>query len=182
MNITDTKKDFTAVIDFLKNDIQGLRTGRATTAIVEDISVEAYGSRQPMKAVGTIQVADAKTVTIEPWDKGLFPAIEKGIRESSLGLNPVNDGRMIRLTLPELTSERRNELVKVLHQKSEHAKVSLRKVREDVRSKIAAAEKEKEIREDEKFKLQDELEKLVKQFNEEVEKVVANKEKEITTV
>lgn len=182
MNIGDYKKEFQAVVDFLKNDIQGLRTGRATTAIVEDISVEAYGSRQPMRAVGTIQVADAKTVTIEPWDKSLFPAIEKGIRESSLGLNPVNDGRMIRLTLPELTSERRNELVKVLHQKSEHAKVSLRKVREDVRAQIGNAEKEKSIREDEKFKLQDELEKLVKQFGEEVQKIIDTKEKDITTV
>lgn len=182
MNLNDHKKSFQAVVDFFKNDIQGLRTGRASTAIVEDISVEAYGSRQPVKAVGTIMVADAKTITIETWDKALLSAVEKGIRDSSLGLNPVNDGKLIRLILPELTTERRTELTKVLHQKLEHARVSVRKVREEVRELIAAAEKDKSISEDDKFRLQDELEKMVKTYNDEAQKIGDAKEKEINTV
>ncbi len=182
MNLSDFKKDFTNVIDFLKNDITQLRTGRATTALVEDISVEAYGTRQPLKAVGTIMVADAKTVTVEPWDKSLLSAIEKGIRDSSLGINPVNDGRLIRLTLPELTSERRNELVKVLHQKLENARISVRKVREEVREMISAEEKDKSITEDDKFSLQEELDKMVKGYNDEIGKVGESKEKEILSV
>lgn len=182
MNVNDFKKDFAQVVDFFKTDISQLRTGRASTAMVEDISVEAYGSRQPLKAVGTIMVADAKTLTVEPWDKGLLGAVEKGIRDSGLGVNPVNDGHLIRLSLPELTTERRAELVKVLHQKLEHAKISVRKVREEARELITAEEKDKSISEDDKYRLQEDLEKLVKSYNEEIEKVGEGKEKEITTV
>ena len=182
MQINQFKKDFEGAITFFKNDVAQLRTGRASTALVEDISVEAYGSRQPLKAVGTIMVADAKTITVEPWDKGLLQAVEKGIRDSGLGMNPVNDGRLIRLALPELTSERRAELVKVLHQKLEQGRISLRKIREDVRGLIAGEEKDKSISEDEKFRLQEDLEKMVKSFNEEIQKIGEDKEKEITTV
>ncbi len=182
MNITDFKPDFKAVIDFLKSDIAGLRTGRASTAMVENILVEAYGTKQPLKASASIIVSDAKTLTIDPWDKSLLGAVEKGIRESSLGINPMNDGRIIRLSLPELTSERRQELVKVLNQKLEQARISIRKVREEVRELIAAEEKDKAISEDDKFRLQDEVEKMVKEFNEEVKAVGDAKESEITTV
>jgi len=182
MDIQKYKKDFAGAVDFLKNDITQLRTGRAATALVEDISVEAYGSRQPLKAVGTIMVADAKTITVDPWDKSLLGAVEKGIRDSGLGINPVNDGKLIRLVLPELTSERRAELVKVLHQKLEHAKISIRQVREEARGAIVSAEKDKSITEDDRFSLQEELDKMVKHFNEEVEKIGAAKEKDITSV
>lgn len=182
MQLQEYKKEFIEVMDFLKGDLTQLRTGRASTAMVEDISVEAYGSHQPVKAVGTIMVLDPKTVTVEPWDKGLLAAVEKGIRDSGLGINPVNDGRLIRLSLPDLTSERRQELVKVLHQKLEHARISVRKVREEVREKIIAEEKAKSISEDEKFRLQEELEKMVKGYNEEVQKIGENKEAEIMTV
>lgn len=182
MNIQDYKSEFNGVIEFLKNDISQLRTGRASTAMVDSITVEAYGSRQPLKAVGTIMVADPKTITVEPWDKGLLSAVEKGIRDSSLGINPVNDGKLIRLSLPELTSERRQELIKILNQKLEAARISIRKIREDVREIILQEEKSKSISEDDKFRLQEELEKIVKDFNEEVRKVGEAKEKEITTV
>lgn len=182
MNINDFKKDFQQVVEFLKNDITQLRTGRASTAMVEDILVEAYGTHQPLKATASITVTDAKTLAIEPWDKGLLQAVEKGIRDSGIGVNPVNDGRIIRVILPELTSDRRTELVKVLHQKLEHARISIRKVREEVREMIASEEKDKSISEDDKFRLQEDLEKMVKSFNEEIQKVGDSKEKEITTV
>lgn len=182
MNVQDFKKEFNQVIEFLKQDISQLRTGRATGAMLDSITVEAYGMRQPLKAVGTITVADAKTITVEPWDKGQLAAIEKGIRDSSLGINPVNDGKMIRLVLPELTSERRQELMKILSQKLENARISIRKVREEVRDIIAAEEKEGGMSEDEKFTKFDEVEKMVKEYNEVVKQVGDQKEKEITTV
>lgn len=183
MNIIQTNKsEFDSAIEFLKKDISSLRTGRATPALVEDIIVEAYGSHQPVKALASISVADAKTLNIEPWDKSLMQAVEIGIRNSSLGISPVNDGKLIRLPLPTLTTERRAELIKVLHQKLEGAKIALRKIREDVRSVIDIAEKDKDISEDEKFNLQEELEKMVKDYNEKVKLIGEEKEKEITTI
>lgn len=182
MNINDYKPEFIKVIDFLKSDISQLRTGRASTALVEGIMVEAYGTRQPLKATATIIVADPKTINIEPWDKSLLQAIEKGVRDSGVGINPVNDGRIIRLALPELTTERRAELIKVLHQKLEHARISIRKVREEAREMIQLEEKEKSITEDDKFRLQEDLEKMVKNYNDEIQKIGDVKEKEITTV
>lgn len=182
MEISEYKLEFEKSINFLRADISALRTGRASTAIVEEISVEAYGVKQSMKAVGTINVPDAKTVTIEPWDKSLMTAIEKAVRESSLGINPVNNGIQIILAMPELTSERRSELVKVLHQKLENSRISVRKIREEVREKIATAEKNKEISEDEKYKMQEELDKMTKEYNEKIKEVGDEKEKEINTV
>lgn len=182
MNINDHKSEFTKAIEFLKHDISGLRTGRASTAMVEEVHVEAYGTRQPLKGVASISVSDPKTLVIEPWDKSLLAAVEKGIRDSGVGINPVNDGRFIRLCLPELTVERRTELTKVLHQKLENARISLRKVREEVRDLITEAEKEKSVTEDEKYRLQEELDKMVKEFNDQIKEIGENKEKEINTV
>ncbi|MSU75210.1 MAG: ribosome recycling factor [Candidatus Magasanikbacteria bacterium] len=182
MQINDFKKDFESVMAFLKTDLTQLRTGRASTAMAEGIMVEAYGTRQPIKAVASLTVSDAKTLAVEPWDKGLLGAVEKGIRDSGLGINPVNDGRVIRLALPELTSERRTELVKVLHQKLEQARVSVRKIREDMRGLIAGEEKDKSISEDEKYRLQEDLEKMVKGFVEQINSIGEGKEKEIITV
>lgn len=182
MNINDYKSEFKGVIEFLKKDISQLRTGRASAAMVDSITVEAYGAHQSLKAVGTIMVVDSKTITVEPWDKGLLGAVEKGIRDSGLGINPVNDGKLIRLILPDLTSERRVELGKILNQKLEAARVSVRKIREDVRDLISEDEKAKSISEDEKYRLQEELEKMVKEFNEEIKAIGEAKEKEITLV
>ncbi len=174
--------EFSAVVEHLKQDISALRTGRATPAIVEDIPIEAYGGRQPLKAVASIGVADAKTLTIDPWDKGLMQAVETGLRNSPLGISPVNDGKLIRLPLPDLTHERRAELIKVLHQKLEGARIALRKVREDVRGAVDQAYKNKELAEDEKFSLQDEIDKFVKDYNDSVKQIGEDKEKEIQTI
>lgn len=181
-NINIYREDFEKVIEHLKNDITSLRTGRATPALVEDIVVEAYGSRQPLKTVASINVQDAKTLAIDPWDKSLIQAVDTAIRNSQLGINPVNDGKLIRLPLPDLTQERRQELIKVLHQKSEIARISLRKVREEIRDIIEKKEKNKEMSEDEKYKLQEELEKWVKDYNDKIRVVGEEKEKEITTI
>lgn len=183
MNIVQLyKEQFDKAIDFLKNDVSGLRTGRATPALVEGVLVEAYGTKQPLKSVASISVTDAKTLSIEPWDKGLMQAVEAGIRQSPLGINPVNDGKVIRLPLPDLTQERRQELLKVLNQKLEQARIGLRKIREEVRDAIENSEKNKQITEDEKFKYQDELEKMVKDFNDKIRIIGEDKEKEVTTI
>jgi len=180
--VEEHKENFNKAIDHLKHEITGLRTGRATPAIVEDVSVEAYGTRQPMKAVASITVQDAKTIAIEPWDKGLVQAIETAIRSSDLGMNPINDGRLVRINLPELTQERRQELIKVLHKKLEEARVSVRKIREEVRENVQAMEKNKEISEDEKFKLQDSLEEVVKEYNDKIRMIGEEKETEVNTI
>lgn len=182
MDLANYKNEFNQVVEFLKKDIASLRTGRANTAIVEDLPVFAYGVRQPMKAVGSINVPDAKTVSIEPWDKSLLAEIEKAVRESNLGINPVNNGGQIILAMPELTSERRQELIKVLHQKLEQARISIRKIREEARDKIVRAESDKEISEDEKYRWQEDLDKLVKEYNEKIKEMGDKKEKEINIV
>ncbi len=182
MNIADFKSDFDSAITFFKEDISGLRTGRASAAIVEDIMVEAYGTHQTLKSLASINIPDAKTVNIDPWDKSILSAVEKAIRDSGLGLNPVNTGSQIRLSMPELTSERRNELIKILHQKEEGARIALRKTREEVKEMIKSAESDGDVTEDEKYRLQEDLEKLVKEYNDKVKDVVVKKEGEINTI
>lgn len=180
--VQDHKETFDKTIDHLKHELLSLRTGRATPALVEDIVVEAYGMRQPIKALASISVLDAKTLAIDPWDKSIMQAVETGIRQSPLGINPVNDGKTIRLPLPTLTQERRADLIKVLHQKLELARIGLRQAREDVKHLIDKAAKDGDMPEDEKFKQQDALDMLVKEFNEKVKVIGEEKEKDITTI
>jgi len=183
MSFIESQKElFDKSIDHLKSDIAVLRTGRATPALVEDIIVDAYGTKQPLKAVASITVADAKTLNVDPWDKSLTQTVEEAIRKSDIGINPVNDGTRIRLPLPELSTERRADLIKVLHKKLEEARISIRKIREEVRSEIDKQEKAKDISEDEKFNFQDDLDALVKEYNEQIKQVGEEKEKEITTI
>lgn len=179
---SEYKGDFNKTIEHLKHEITSLRTGRATPALVEDISVEAYGTKQQLKALASISVLDAKTLSVDPWDKTILQDVEIALRNAQLGINPVNDGQSIRLPLPELTQERREELIKVLHQKLEQARIVIRKTREDIRNTIDKAEKDKDISEDQKFKLFEDLEKMVKDYNEKVKQIGEDKEKEITTI
>jgi ribosome recycling factor len=180
--IDDNREEFSKAIEFLKHDISSLRTGRATPVLVEDLPIEAYGMKQPLKALATITVQDAKTIAVDPWDKSVMQAVESGIRASQLGINPVNNGKLILLPLPELTQERRQDLIKVLHQKLENAKIAVRKIREEVKGLVEMMEKDKEISEDEKFKSLDDLEKMVKEYNEKIKEVGEEKETEINTV
>lgn len=177
------KEEFENGIQHLKRELVGLRTGRATPALVEDVSVDAYGTRQPLKTLASISVTDAKTLTIEPWDKSILLNVETAIRSAQqLGLNPVNDGKLIRLPLPELTQERRQELVKVLFQKLEQGRIAIRQVREEARKMIEEAEEAGDIGEDEKFNQLEALEKMVKEFNERIKEIGEEKEKEIQTI
>ena len=183
MNIVDSSKEnFEKAIEHLRSELNSLRTGRATPALVEDISVEVYGGKQVVKTLASISITDAKTLSVEPWDKTIMQQVEAAIRNSDLGISPVNDGKTIRLPLPELTHDRRQELIKVLHKKLEDARITIRKTREDIKKSIETMEKNKEIGEDDKFSQQDDLDKLVKEFNDKIKTIGEEKEKEITTV
>lgn len=176
------KEDFQKAVEHVKHDMATLRTGRATPALVEDIPIDAYSTKQPLKAVASITIQDAKTIAVQPWDKTIIQAIEAGIRQSPIGVNPVNDGKLIRVPLPDLTQERRQELIKVLHQKLEAARIAVRQLREDVKAMIDDAEKNKEIGEDAKFREIEALEKLTKEMNEKIKTMGEEKEKEIQTI
>lgn len=181
-NPQEHKPEFQKVIDHLKRELSQFRTGRATPALVDDIKVEAYGSQMELKGVGSIQVTDPKTLTIEPWDKNLLKDIEKAILAANIGINPVNDGKVIRLVMPKLTQESRRDLIKVMGKKLEEARVGVRHVRDEIKEKIIAAQKDKQMAEDERYRAQDALDKLSSEFNETVKKLGEDKEKEIMTV
>jgi|SRR3989338_7129121 len=180
--IDQYKDQFTSALERLKHELRGLRTGRATPALVEDLVVEAYSIKQPLKSLASITITDAKTLTVEPWDKSILKSIEAAIAAAGIGFNPVNDGQRLRLPLPELTQERRLELIKVLHKKLEDGRIAVRQIREEVKRGIDSAEKNKEMSEDEKFREQETLEKVVKEYNEKIKVIGEEKEKEINTV
>ncbi len=183
MTIIDANKEnFDKVVDHVAQDISSLRTGRATPALVEDVIIEAYGQKQPLKSLASITSQDAKTLIVDVWDKSVMQAVENGIRQSDVGINPVNDGKSIRLPLPELNAERRADLIKLLYKKLEDGKIAIRKVREDIRNEIEKAEKDKSVTEDEKFMLQDALDDLVKEYNVKIKELGEKKEKDINTI
>lgn len=169
-------------IEHFKEELAQLRTGRASVAMVEGLTVDYYGAKSPLKQVASITIPEPRTIMISPWDKDNLVNIEKAIRESQLNFNPNNDGQVIRINIPVLTEERRKDLVKVLNQKAEDAKISIRKQREDVWDEIQKAEKEGLMGEDDKFVGKDKLQEVVDEFNKKVEEIRAEKEAEILTV
>ena len=166
-------------IDWLKGELLGIRTGRAHPALVEDIKVDYYGTATPIKNMGSVTVPEPRKIAITPWDKGVLKAIEKAIQASSLGLNPQNDGESIRLSLPELTRERRVELKKLVNKKAEEARVAVRNVRRDANEALKKLEKASEITEDDLKKYQKEAQEKTDAFIKKVDAVLAEKEKEI---
>lgn len=182
MNLADYKPEFQKTLDHLRRELAAIRTGRASPALVEDIRIEAYGARMPIKGIGSISVPDPKTIQIEPWDKALLKEIEKAITAAGIGITPVVDSTVVRLVMPKLTEENRKELVKLVGKKLEESRVAIRGVRERIREQIIAAERDKKITEDDRYRLQEELDKMVKGFNDEIQKMGLAKEKEIMTI
>ncbi|OGF51663.1 ribosome recycling factor [Candidatus Giovannonibacteria bacterium RIFCSPLOWO2_02_FULL_43_11b] len=160
-------------------EMTSLRTGRATPALLENVRVEVYGSANQLKNVASIVVEDAKTLLVQPWDKGLMETISKAIETSNIGVQPVVAKDSIRISLPSLTEERRKALVKILKEKTEEAKISLRKARDEVWRDIQEKEKAKTISEDEKFRFKEEMEKKIKHGGEKLDEIAAKKEREI---
>ncbi|MDP3769793.1 MAG: ribosome recycling factor [bacterium] len=178
----DLKQKGNHIIEHLKLEIVSLRTGRATPAMVEDLEVDYYGSKTPLKALAAIGNPEPRTLTIQPWDKGAMQAIEKAIQMSPLGINPVADRDLIRLSIPSLTEERRKELVKLLGRFVEDARITVRKEREDSLRGVDAQFKSKEISEDGRFRHRADIQKVVDELNKKIEDIAAAKEKEIMGV
>tara|TARA_Y100000031_G_scaffold120152_1_gene134084 strand:+ start:1723 stop:2277 length:555 start_codon:yes stop_codon:yes gene_type:complete len=180
--IESAKPRFEKPIEFLQGELNSIRTGRATPALVEDIMVEAYGAQTPVKGLASINVPDSKTLAIDPWDKGVLKDIEAAIRKAEIGINPAVDSSIIRLVMPEMTEENRKDMVKKMKEKLEEARVSIRSIREEARSKVTQLEKNKEISEDEKYKLNEEIDKVTKGFTDQVDQIGKNKEEEIMKI
>ena len=178
----DLKQKANNTIEHLKSEIASLRTGRATPALVEDLEVDYYGSKTPLKALAAISNPEPRTLVIQPWDKGAMQLIEKAIQASPLGINPIADRDVIRLSIPPLTQERRKELVKLLGRYIEDARISVRKEREDALRVIDNQFKAKEISEDARFRQRSEIQKIVDEINKKIEDIAAAKEKEIMAV
>ena len=169
-------------VDALRKELGGLRTGRASTSLLEPIVVDAYGSSLPINQVGTISVPESRMLTVTVWDRGLAKATEKAIRDSGLGLNPQTEGSTIRVPLPELTQERRKELSKVAAKYSEHARVAVRNVRRDGMDGLKKAEKDGAISQDEQKSLSEKIQQATDQRIRKVDELLAIKEKEIMQV
>lgn len=169
-------------IDALRTELTKLRTGRANSALVDNLKVPYYGSDMPLSQVATVAVADARTLTITPWEKNMIGPIEKAIYASDLGLTPNTAGTVIRINLPPLTEERRRELSKHVHGEGENTKVAIRNVRRDALQQVKELQKAKSISEDEERRAEDEIQKLTDRFVKEVDAVVKHKEDELMAV
>lgn len=180
--IDNHKESFDKTLKNLEEDLATMRVGRANPMIVENILVESYGAKAPLKQVASISVPEARTLLIQPWDKSIIKDIEKGIIEAQIGINPVNEGSQIRLTIPALTEESRKELTKSVGEKMEKSRISMRQIRDRVKDEIQKAEKSNDITEDDKFDLQKKLDDLVKEYNEKIKLIGEKKEKEIMTL
>lgn len=182
VDLGDLKKRMDGAINSLKNDLAGLRTGRASASLLDPVMVEAYAQSMPINQVGTVNVPEARMVSVQVWDKSMVGPVEKAIRESGLGLNPVVDGQNLRIPLPELNEERRRELVKIAHQYAENAKVAIRHVRRDGMEDVKSAEKDGEIGKDDAHSLSEKVQKLTDEMVANVDDAVAQKETEIMQV
>lgn len=180
--IKDAKQRMLKSVDAFRSEIAKIRTGKATTALLDGIKVDYYGTPTPLKQVGNVSVLDAHTLSITPWDKSLTGVIEKAILVADLGLNPSNDGSNIRIPIPMLTEERRKELVKIVKKMGEDAKVAIRNVRRDANEHLKKEEKEKKVSEDELKNLEAETQKLTNEHTNLIDEIIKHKEKEIMEV
>ena len=169
-------------IEAFKNDLAKIRTGRAHTGLIDHIQVDYYGSSVPIPQVANVTLIDSRTIGVQPWEKKLVQAVEKAIRDSDLGLNPSTQGETIRVPMPMLTEERRRELVKVVKNEAESAKIALRNLRRDANEQSKKLVKDKEISEDDERRSQDDVQKITDRYVAEVDKLVMTKEGEIMTV
>jgi ribosome recycling factor len=169
-------------VQVLKREMETIRSGRATSALVDQIMVEAYGTNTPLSQLASISVPEARLLLIQPWDRSIVGHVQKAIQKSDLGLNPMSDGEVLRLVIPPPTEERRKELVKVVHKRVEDAKIAVRNVRRDALEELRKLEKDKKVSRDENVRATDKLQKLTDRFIAEASKVGADKESEIMEV
>lgn len=182
LDLEDLKRRMQGAISVLRQDLAGLRTGRASSSMLDPITVDVYGSHMPLNQVATISVPESRMISVQVWDRANASAVEKAIRESSLGLNPVVEGQLMRIPIPELNAERRQELVRVAHKYAEQAKVSVRHVRRDGMEEVKLLEKEGEVSQDDSRTLSDKVQKLTDDAVAEIDQILTQKEQEITQV
>jgi ribosome recycling factor len=175
----DLQRRMHGAVESLKHDLAGLRTGRASTALLEPIHVEVYGANMPLNQVATISAPEPRMLTVQVWDRSNVGAVERAIRSSGIGLNPISEGQTLRLPIPDLTEERRKELAKLTHQYAEKARIAARNVRRDGMEALKTDEKKHEISEDERKRLETEVQKLTDETIKEIDAAMAAKEKEI---
>jgi len=181
-DLADLERRMTGVIDTLKSDLSGLRTGRASAKMLDPVVVEIYGQKMPINQLGSVSVPEARMISVSVWDKSAVSAVDRAIRESNLGLNPVVDGTMLRMTIPELTKERRQDLAKLAAKYAENARVAVRNVRRDGNELLKKLEKDGDMSQDDQRRGQDQVQELTDRFVAEIDKVLAAKETEINTV
>jgi ribosome recycling factor len=169
-------------IEALRREFQGVRTGKATPQLLDSVRVDAYGSHVPLNQVATVSAPEPRLLVIQPWDRAMITPIEKAIQTSDLGLNPSNDGKIIRVPVPALTEERRREYVKMLHRIAEEARVAVRQARKDANDDIRSRQKDGEISEDDSRREQDEVQKLTDQHVQKVDELLKHKEAEVMEV
>ena len=180
--ITKYKDDFDKAVQHYEKELRTLRIGRANPATVEDILVDAYGVKTPIKQMASISVPEARSMVIEPWDKNLLKEIEKSLTYADLGFSISGETGLVRVTVPQMTEENRKDMVKVLNEKLEAGKISIKSIREKVKEEIVEAEKKSDITEDDKYKYVEELDKKVQELNKQLQETIERKEKEIMTV
>lgn len=176
---SDLQRRMHGALEALKHDLAGLRTGRASVALLDPIQVEVYGAHMPLNQVATVSVPEARMLSVQVWDRSNVQPVEKAIRSAGLGLNPITDGQMIRLPIPELTEERRKELAKLVGQYAEKAKIAVRNVRRDGMEHLKADEKKHEISEDERKRLENDVQKMTDDTIKDIDVAAETKEKEI---
>ena len=181
-DLKEIERRMKGALTALKHEFGGLRTGRASTALLDPVMVNAYGAKMPLTQVATVNTPDAKTISVQVWDRGMVQAVDKAIREANLGLNPIIDGQVLRLPMPSLNAERRQELVKVAHKYSEQARVAVRNVRRDGMDLLKRLEKAHEMTEDEHKKNSAKVQELTDRHIKEVDLSLATKEAEIKHV
>ena len=177
--IKESEVKMQSAIDSMKKQFLTIRTGRAHPSLVENIKVDYYGTKTPIKQLANISTPEPRMIVIQPWDKGSMTEIEKAINISDLGISPINDGKLIRLSMPQLTKERREELVKVLHKIAEESKVSIRNVRHEANEEANKLEKGNLLTEDDKFLAKEKIQKLTNDYSKRLEDILAEKEKEV---
>lgn len=181
-DMDDLQRRMEGALSTLKSDFGGLRTGRASTTLLEPIMVDAYGQQMPMSQVGTISAPEPRLLSVQVWDKGQVSFVEKAIREAGLGLNPMADGQMVRVPLPELNEERREELVKIAGKYAEQGRVAVRNIRRDGMDQLKKGEKDGEISQDEQKSLSDDVQKLTDNYISKIDEALSQKEAEIRQV
>ncbi|HUM16214.1 MAG TPA: ribosome recycling factor [Candidatus Nitrosotalea sp.] len=180
--LKDLETRMQQAIDVLAREFAGVRTGRANAALLDSVRVEAYGNFTPINQLASVSVPDPRTIVIQPWDASQLKEIEKGIAKSDLGITPTNDGKVIRLTMPTLTEERRKQLAKSVGKFAEDARVSIRNVRREANDKLKALAKDKKVSEDEERRGHDQIQKTTDRFNAKIEELAKKKEQEVMTV